>query len=84
MLFQERQELFLERLLSMVFRLGIDVGCRAFAQRNVEAESAIAFLPGKVAVLGKFSCTQNDDPPLMSWMALAIASVDGNDKSKWT
>src|SRR5687768_16581052 len=45
--FQDRQEFFLERFLSVVLHLGIDVTNRRFNLRDADAERTVSFLPGK-------------------------------------
>src|SRR3989339_1971181 len=50
---QEREELLLESLLAMVFGLRLNVADRSFHLGNADAERAVSFLPGKIAVFGE-------------------------------
>jgi hypothetical protein len=78
-LFEQSQELVLERHLPMVLFLGLDV-LNGFVQlRQAHAERPYFACQPKSRCSGKVSCTHSEEPPLMSCRALARERVEGNE-----
>ena len=82
--FQKGQELLLKSLRTMMLRLRLDVRHGPIHLRDSETESTVALLPAEISVLGNVSWTHSEEPPLISWTALATAMVAGSDKRTCT